>query len=649
MSKAQGQFTIIDYNDALTLTGYIGSNLAKTQMYNPDNGSYTPDWKTKNLVLTPSLYVIGTTADQIATANVTSVKWYVGDSNTAITAGTNYALSGAKSHILTVKANVMAELPGIDYRCVITYKDESTGLSLTHPLTISFSRVVNGSGIVDLLVTTPNGNVFKNEEVASLTAKAELWRGSTVDTTKVSYKWAVMDASVTATSSTGYDADFGIGWRKISDAADKYTGTATNTLTVYAAAVDSYAVFKCCAQDTDSASASYNTKFFDVATFIDNSDPLQIIVTSTGGDVFKNGQGTTVLTAVCYQAGSEVDAAGNGSYTWTKYNKDGVVDTSWGTNGSKTGKTLSVSSADVDTKAMLTILASYAQEESRSASENQKWRIKRNFEEGMPWNGAMLGYRLKDGRYEIVPKEAALVRRIYNEYLAGDGYQAVAKRLTEEGVPSRFGGKWNQSVVSKILSNYTYTGNLLLQKTFRENHITKKTVINHGELPKYHAENTHEAIIDMKTFHAVQTEKARRAAQFNKKPAPRTTYPFTSLLVCDNCGKNYRRKTTKTGIVWVCGTFNTLGKSACASKQIPETTLQQVTAEVLGVKAFTREQLHSRIQSIRVCNGNILIFCFKDGSEVTRTWKDRSRSESWTDEMKEAARQKALERSKHNA
>ena len=298
---------------------------------------------------------------------------------------------------------------------------------------------------------------------------------------------------------------------------------------------------------------------------------------------------------------------------------------------------------------MLTILASYAQEESRSASENQKWRIKRNFEEGMPWNGAMLGYRLKDGRYEIVPKEAALVRRIYNEYLAGDGYQAVAKRLTEEGVPSRFGGKWNQSVVSKILSNYTYTGNLLLQKTFRENHITKKTVINHGELPKYHAEDAHDAIISIETFHAVQTEKARRAAQFNKKPAPRTTYPFTSLLVCDICGKNYRRKTTKTGIVWVCGTFNTLGKSVCASKQIPEATLQQVTAEVLGVKAFTREQLHSQVQSIRVCNGNILVFCFKDGSKVTRTWKDRSRAESWTDEMKEAARRKTLERSKHNA
>ena len=84
---------------------------------------------------------------------------------------------------------------------------------------------------------------------------------------------------------------------------------------------------------------------------IDNSDPLQIIITSTGGDVFKNGEGSTILTAVCYQAGVEVDADGNGSYKWTKYDKDGAVDTAWGTNGTKTGKTLSVSNTDVSTKA----------------------------------------------------------------------------------------------------------------------------------------------------------------------------------------------------------------------------------------------------------------------------------------------------------
>ena len=100
MSKAQGQFTIIDYNDALTLTGYIGSNHAKTQMFNPDNSSYSPDWSSTNLVLTPSLYVIGTTTDQITSAAVTSVKWYIGSSTTAITTAGNYALSVATSVFL---------------------------------------------------------------------------------------------------------------------------------------------------------------------------------------------------------------------------------------------------------------------------------------------------------------------------------------------------------------------------------------------------------------------------------------------------------------------------------------------------------------------------------------------------------------------
>lgn len=302
-----------------------------------------------------------------------------------------------------------------------------------------------------------------------------------------------------------------------------------------------------------------------------------------------------------------------------------------------------------DGELMMTILASYAQEESRSASENQKWRIKRNFEEGLPWNGAMLGYRLKSDRYEIIPEEAELVHRIYDEYLSGDGYLTIAKRLNEDGIPSRFGKQWSQSVISKILSNYTYTGNLILQKTFRENHITKKTIINNGELPKYHAEDAHDAIIDMETFQAVQAEKVRRAARFVKKTAPKKTYPFTSLLVCDGCGKNYRRKVTKTGPVWICGTFNSMGKAACASKQIPEETLQRVTAEVLGQMDFSEESLRRLIKNILVCNGNVLIFRFFDGSEVTREWQDRSRSQSWTADMKEVARQKALERRSQNA
>ena len=101
---------------------------------------------------------------------------------------------------------------------------------------------------------------------------------------------------------------------------------------------------------------TYNSTFTDVATFIDNSDPVQVVITSTGGDVFKNGQGSTTLTACVYQAGAEIDTDGKGTYTWTKYNKDGAVDTSWGTSGKKTGKTLSVSSSDVATKATFMVV-----------------------------------------------------------------------------------------------------------------------------------------------------------------------------------------------------------------------------------------------------------------------------------------------------
>lgn len=346
MAKAQGQFTIIDYNDAITLTGYIGANQTKTQMYNPDNDTYTPNWALNNMVLTPSLYVAGTSTDKITSSEVQSVKWYDGTSTTAIAAGTNYGLSGTKSHILTIKTNVLAGLPGKDYRCVVEYLDPTTNLTLTYTMSISLSRVVNGSGIVDLIVTTPSGNVFKNSEVASLTAVAELWRGSTIDTTSVTYQWYMMDSSVTT------DQGGGVGWAKLVNTTGKYTGVATATLTLYASAVDSYATVKCIAKDTDSASATYNGTYSDVASFIDVTDPLSVVVTSTGGDVFKNGIGSTTLTAHVYQGGDEIDTAGSGgTYTWTKYSSDGTIDTSWGTSGKKTGKTLSVGSDDVTVKA----------------------------------------------------------------------------------------------------------------------------------------------------------------------------------------------------------------------------------------------------------------------------------------------------------
>jgi site-specific DNA recombinase len=303
-----------------------------------------------------------------------------------------------------------------------------------------------------------------------------------------------------------------------------------------------------------------------------------------------------------------------------------------------------IHSMSTDGELMLTILASYAQEESRSASENQKWRIRKNFEEGKPWNVTMLGYRYKDGHLVIMLEEADIVRTIFARYLSGAGANIIMKELSASEVSTRLGYQWHHSTIMKILKNYAYTGNLILQKTYRENHLTKRTLINHGELPQYHATETHESIIPLDTFEAVQAEIARRAEKHGHFISRETTYPFTSLLVCGNCGKHYRRKVTATQTVWICDTYNALGKAACASKQIPESTLTAFTAEVLGTDTIDTDTLHATIAEIRVENENRLMFNFKDGSAVERIWKDRSRSESWTDEMRKAVGEKRRKR-----
>lgn len=349
-----GQITIIDYNDALTLTGYIASNKAKTQMYNPDNGSYNPDWASSNLVLTPSLFKLGSASDIISSAAVTSITWWdvTSGTETQITANANYAIGASKPNALTVKANVLAGLPGKDFMCKVVYHDDSTGLDLTYKMDISFSRVVNGSGITDAMAWLPQGGVFKNDGIASLTAQIDLWRGSTIDTTNVTYQWYKQDAGQTT------DVGGGVGWAKLTNTANVYAGVTTATLTIYPAAVDGFAVFKGIITDTDSASPTYNTKFMDTVTVADQSDPIQCSIASTGGDVFKNGTGSTTLTARLFQGGEEIDAGGTKyTYKWYKYNSAGALVTGWGGTGIdfKTGKTLAVGGADVDTKATFVV------------------------------------------------------------------------------------------------------------------------------------------------------------------------------------------------------------------------------------------------------------------------------------------------------
>lgn len=288
-----------------------------------------------------------------------------------------------------------------------------------------------------------------------------------------------------------------------------------------------------------------------------------------------------------------------------------------------------------DGEMMLSILASYAQEESLSASENQKWRVRQNFENGQPWRGFMLGYRYKDGQYIVIPEEAEIVRSIYADFLGGKGVTAIMKRLNNEGILTQQGFTWHKSAITRVLKNYTYTGNLLLQTKYRENHLTKRTLVNRGQLPQYHATDTHEPIIDIGTYNSVQLEMYRRAQKYGKQQSTQK-YPFSGMITCAICGKHYRRKVTATGPVWICSTYNTHGKAACPSKAIPESTLMEIAAQVAATGKITAVTAH---------NDNTLEFTLADGTVTVKQWQDRSRAASWTPEMRAAVGAKTRERS----
>ncbi|MDR1599674.1 MAG: recombinase family protein [Oscillospiraceae bacterium] len=303
-----------------------------------------------------------------------------------------------------------------------------------------------------------------------------------------------------------------------------------------------------------------------------------------------------------------------------------------------------IHSMSAEGEVMLTILSSYAQEESRSASENCKWRIRKDFREGKISGMKMRGYRVHKGRLRVVPQEAERVRSIFADYLSGMGISAIMRKCRKQGLAiSAFG-------IFSMLRNEKYTGDLLLQKRFKSDHITKRLVKNTGQLPQYYVTGSHEPIVSKETFLAVQAEIARRASMYNKPKIPRRDqYAFTGMIKCGICGAAYKRKHAAAGskyekIVWICITFDRLGKDVCASQQIPEDILMAKCAEILRLDAFDKNALRSNVQTILVTGHGKLDFVFADGHHESTEWKNPSRKHSWTAEMREAARQRAYRR-----
>lgn len=302
-----------------------------------------------------------------------------------------------------------------------------------------------------------------------------------------------------------------------------------------------------------------------------------------------------------------------------------------------------------DGELMLSILASFAQEESLSVSENCKWRIRKNFATGEGNSFDMYGYKIRGGVYEIVPEEADIVRQIYEWYLGGMGTGRIAIELNLNQIPPCRGTAWNRTAIMSVLRNEKYTGNILLQKTFISDHLTKAKRRNQGELPQYYVEGSHEAIIDKATFDRVQEELKRRADLYETGNSVVTEHnPLAKKITCGICGKHFIRKFANTKAkyqtpIWVCQTYLAKTKAACPSRRISEKVLFPILAGILGVPDEDVPDQCRRIQEIVVYPEGRLIIRMEDET-IERHWENPSRALSWTDEMKAEAVRKERER-----
>ncbi|MDD2979126.1 MAG: recombinase family protein [Hespellia sp.] len=293
-----------------------------------------------------------------------------------------------------------------------------------------------------------------------------------------------------------------------------------------------------------------------------------------------------------------------------------------------------INSMSDDGELMLTLLASFAQEESRSMSDNIKWSFQKKYEKGQPhFHFRILGYVWEGDTMVIDEDEAQIVRRIFGEYLNGKKLIPLAETLTKDGYYSINGNPFQCGTIYKILTNITYTGNFLCQKTYIEDPITKVSKVNNGELPQYYIENSHEAIIDMETFERVQAEMDRRRELGVLNCENLGINCFSAKIKCERCGRSFNRRRTQTHSdgtrtrYWVC---NGKKSGICDNnKQIPETILLRLCCNVLELDAFEEDEFNAKVEQITVPGAGKVIFHMKDGRTIPMEWQSNLRHESW--------------------
>ena len=249
-----------------------------------------------------------------------------------------------------------------------------------------------------------------------------------------------------------------------------------------------------------------------------------------------------------------------------------------------------INTLDAKGEVLLTIMASLAQQESQSLSQNVRIGLQYRFQQGkvQVCTNRFLGYdKDEDGNLIINEKEAEVVKRIYREYLEGQGYYEIGKGLETDGILTAAGkSKWRASTIRNILRNEKYIGDALLQKTVTVDFLNKKRVANTGIVPQYYVEGSHEAIISKQVYYKVQEEMARRAnlqTGTGKRRVYSGKYALSSIVYCAHCGDVYRRthwnnRGRKT-VVW-----------RCVSRLMKKNSEIECTA-----RTITEEELHAAV------------------------------------------------------
>ena len=296
-----------------------------------------------------------------------------------------------------------------------------------------------------------------------------------------------------------------------------------------------------------------------------------------------------------------------------------------------------INSMSGDGELMLTILASYAQEEVRSISDNIKWRMRKSMKMGKPnavTSFHILGYEWENDTLVIVPKEADIVRRIFREYKSGNSLYKIAKGLNADGISTKRGYQWDSTAIQRILKNITYTGNILHQKQYVVDPISKVRKNNRGELPQYYVESTHDAIIDKSEFDCIQDIMKERGIQKPWMCHQSDIDFFRGKIVCKKCGCKFwhqvGHKEHKNVHYWRHSTYKS--KDICIRGQINHNSLLKITADICGLEKYDTSVFSENIEEVYVLESNSLEFHLSDGRIITRDFINTGRADYWTPE-----------------